>query len=488
MKLFMALFLLLMAAASLWAAPAEISYQGLLTDASGDPVADGSYSVTFTIYDAATGGSSKWSEIQSVATTAGIFSVQLGAQTPLSDSVFSDSPRFLGIAVGADPEIMPRTMLVAVPWAFRTATVDGAEGGALSGDLEISGQASIGQGHGTSGNAAFVAGENNNAAGFRSVVGGGSGNDALGGNSVVGGGSGNDASGSRSTVGGGHGNTASGDSSVVAGGSRNTASGNHATIAGGQYNEAAGDYSFTAGYADSISSDANHSVLFGIDSDLTQDSTFMVDMPHVRIGNEATGYELPTADGSAGQVLGTDGSGQAGWVNGGGGGGSTFIRWGNSTAPAGASLIYSGFGYAGHYQQTGPVDPIVVQGGDPGDTNAGNRALFALRTDSGLPPCIPEESFVPAAVCYSSTTALTIWGTHTAPAGWDVLYTGYALGSHYTLDNPSGPLCVDCGDFEFVSAPGIGYALLYALQIYHYATGDSDLQDKFIKCAVIKKQ
>jgi hypothetical protein len=55
--------------------------------------------------------------------------------------------------------------------------------------------------------------------------------------------------------------------------------------------------------------------LFGINSYLSEDSTFMVDMPHIRFGDEATGYELPASDGSAGQVMATDGSGQLNWVN-----------------------------------------------------------------------------------------------------------------------------------------------------------------------------
>ncbi|MHC4695094.1 MAG: hypothetical protein ACYS67_20370, partial [Planctomycetota bacterium] len=57
----------------------------------------------------------------------------------------------------------------------------------------------------------------------------------------------------------------------------------------------------------------DYSVLFGIESKLTQDSTFMVDMPHVRIGNEADGFELPTTDGTSGQVMTTDGAGQVSW-------------------------------------------------------------------------------------------------------------------------------------------------------------------------------
>jgi hypothetical protein len=67
------------------------------------------------------------------------------------------------------------------------------------------------------------------------------------------------------------------------------------------------------GYADTVMSE--YSYLFGIDSDLNEDSTFMVDMPHIRFGDTANGYEFPPDDGNAGQVMATDGSGQLGWTD-----------------------------------------------------------------------------------------------------------------------------------------------------------------------------
>ena len=70
---------LTVASASQAAAPQLINYQGLLTDNLGDPVADGSYSVVFTIYDAAVAGTSIWTETQNVNTTDGLFAVLLGS-------------------------------------------------------------------------------------------------------------------------------------------------------------------------------------------------------------------------------------------------------------------------------------------------------------------------------------------------------------------------------------------------------------------------
>ncbi|MCP4597327.1 tail fiber domain-containing protein, partial [Neptuniibacter sp.] len=132
---------------------------------------------------------------------------------------------------------------------------------------------------------------------------------------TVGGGRFNTASGTGSTVGGGESNTTSDWYSSVGGGLDNEASGLVSTIGGGSENSNAGDHSTIAGgYADTISATADYSYLFGIGSKLTEDSTFMVDMPHIRLGDEATGYEIPSSRGTVDQVLQTDGSGQVSWA------------------------------------------------------------------------------------------------------------------------------------------------------------------------------
>ncbi len=119
--------------------PGTMNYQGRLTNASGTPLV-GTYSVQFTIYDASSGGMVKWQETQSITTGAGgLFSVQLGSVTPISSNVFSTASRWLGVRVGADPELSPRQPLASVPYAQRVATVDSAAGGHITGDLYVRG-------------------------------------------------------------------------------------------------------------------------------------------------------------------------------------------------------------------------------------------------------------------------------------------------------------------------------------------------------------
>ncbi len=114
-------------------APQRISYQGRLTDVSGNPVPDNpGLSVTFKIYSVQAGGIALWTETQSVSVKAGLFSVPLGSYTPLPTTVFADSSRWLGITVSGT-ELSPRARLLSVPYSHRVSTIDGTSGGVVSG-------------------------------------------------------------------------------------------------------------------------------------------------------------------------------------------------------------------------------------------------------------------------------------------------------------------------------------------------------------------
>jgi hypothetical protein len=282
--------------------PHQMYYQGQLTDALGAPL-DTMVSMTFTIYDdSAVTGTVWWTETQpDVEVYNGLFNVLLGSQNGIPDSVFRDTVRWLGIQIGADPEINPRTKLVSVPYAFRVATVDGATGGVVNGDvsiqsdLAVSGKATIGPGHTNTGNLAFVAGWQNTATAPGCVIGGGRYNDATqnwatvaggyantasgdmatvsGGqnneasayHSSVGGGGSNIASAGYATVGGGEDNIAEAGGSTVCGGVENQASGGYSTVLGGYQNHAQGLYSLAlGGVKDTLTSDAEYSLAFGM--------------------------------------------------------------------------------------------------------------------------------------------------------------------------------------------------------------------------------
>ena len=101
-----------------------MSYQGVLRDGSGNPVADGSYSVTFRIYVVDSGGTALWTESQALVAEGGIINAYLGSVTPLFDTLDFVGPYWLGISVEGAAELTPRTLFTSVPYAVHAGYAD----------------------------------------------------------------------------------------------------------------------------------------------------------------------------------------------------------------------------------------------------------------------------------------------------------------------------------------------------------------------------
>ena len=110
---------------SAFAIPRLISYQGMLNDANGLPISS-TVGVTFSIYNAETGGVALWSETQSVPVSNGLFNVKLGSITPLLPSLFDQDSLYLGIQVGSDPEMLPRQQITSGSFVNKAAHADKA--------------------------------------------------------------------------------------------------------------------------------------------------------------------------------------------------------------------------------------------------------------------------------------------------------------------------------------------------------------------------
>jgi len=110
-----------------WAqVPQTINYQGVLRDGGGNIVENGTYYVTFSIYDAVGATTPAWtSGSKGVSVTDGVFSVILGQDTSLPESF--PSPAWLGIKVKPDTDEMPRIELTAVPYSLQAGRVSGAD-------------------------------------------------------------------------------------------------------------------------------------------------------------------------------------------------------------------------------------------------------------------------------------------------------------------------------------------------------------------------
>jgi hypothetical protein len=91
----------------------NLTYQGTLTDSSGNPLT-GTYTMTFRWYDVASGGTAIGTEIQDVPVKNGLFTTTLQTSSQYVDG----TAYWLGIKVGADPEMTPRQEIRPVPYAL----------------------------------------------------------------------------------------------------------------------------------------------------------------------------------------------------------------------------------------------------------------------------------------------------------------------------------------------------------------------------------
>jgi hypothetical protein len=149
--------------------PGMISYQGQLTDSSGVPVPDDTYSMRFYIYNADSGTTLLWpGEEQDVAVTGGIYQVQLGGVSPLNAGVFENAMAWLEVHIynetGRNWEMLtPRQRITAAAYALKAADADtlggmapaevgditgvtagtGLEGGGSSGEVTVSASTSF---------------------------------------------------------------------------------------------------------------------------------------------------------------------------------------------------------------------------------------------------------------------------------------------------------------------------------------------------------
>jgi len=113
------------------AVPQAVPYQGQLTSAAGVPV-NGVVNITFNLYTAATGGVALWSETHhGVNVSKGLFNVTLGSVTAFPVGVFS-TMTYLGVTLGGDPEMSPRTKLDSAPYAMHADDADTVGGTPVS--------------------------------------------------------------------------------------------------------------------------------------------------------------------------------------------------------------------------------------------------------------------------------------------------------------------------------------------------------------------
>ncbi|MDP4237380.1 MAG: hypothetical protein Q8919_13110 [Bacteroidota bacterium] len=109
---------LIFASSALAQIPRAISYQGVLADKKGVPVADGDHTLVLTLYNTRTGAVFVYSKTATVSTKNGVFSTMLDS---IPATVAFDKEYFLGISVDGGTELDPRSPLAAAPYALNVA-------------------------------------------------------------------------------------------------------------------------------------------------------------------------------------------------------------------------------------------------------------------------------------------------------------------------------------------------------------------------------
>ncbi|XP_031562350.1 short-chain collagen C4-like isoform X1 [Actinia tenebrosa] len=157
-------------------------------------------------------------------------------------------------------------------------------------------------------------------------------------------------------------------------------------------------------------------------------------------------------------------------------GGVQYVRWGRTTCPYNATLVYKGRVGGERYSHKGGAAEYVCLPETPkyGRYKDGLQSLvgymygaeyevsFDLFTKSGL-----YNHEVPCAVCYVQTPSakLMIPATYECPAGWKREYHGYLMTEHSNHVHQTEFICVD-QDAEFVSGtkPDLDGTLLYPVE------------------------
>jgi hypothetical protein len=121
--------------------PQKMSYQGLLTTATGAPVADGSYDLRFDFYNASAGGTLKHTDTHlGVSVVRGTFSVILASLPGVfNEALFLEVSATAGPGIGTPVTFSPRSELTSAPYALHADTARYATfalpGGSAGGDL-----------------------------------------------------------------------------------------------------------------------------------------------------------------------------------------------------------------------------------------------------------------------------------------------------------------------------------------------------------------
>ncbi|MBI1991641.1 MAG: hypothetical protein HYS71_00170 [Candidatus Omnitrophica bacterium] len=453
--------------------PRTIHYQGRLTELSGTPLT-GEHTVTIRLYDAPTGGAELWKEQHAISMARedeGIVSIELGSRTPFPTPVTFNSSLWLTIEIDGAGELSPRQALSASGYAMNADALDGLDSlQLLRADIDTiaKGQLKV-----TKSGAALVVQPSSdpvadtklidvqNAAGASKFSVDLEGDTAVAGNLTVSG-------------------TIAGSSSLT--GTTNPswaiASGTDAGAANLSllFGQASGQESLVfqgAGSDDFALSDDlrldNQSALRFVEAAANGTEYVALQAPSSIAGNVT--WTLPGADGSASQVLTTDGAGALSWTTVssiGGVGDITDVAAGSGLIGGGASgavtlTVGAGTGLIANPDDVA-IDPAVVPQLDVANTftatNTMAGTLLMTKSSDNIkiqPADDTNPTFHALRVLNSTGTTLTFGITKSGSVDMAAGATldGVDVGLHDHTGGTGGVVIPNMGDLTDV-LPGIG--------------------------------
>jgi hypothetical protein len=106
-------------------APALMNFSGRLARPDGTPVPDGTYSVRFSLWNVASGGTpatnEKWNQTLNVTVRSGVFAALLNTSTGAADKF--NGNLWLEMKIGSAPPLTPRQQLTSVAYAMKANSV-----------------------------------------------------------------------------------------------------------------------------------------------------------------------------------------------------------------------------------------------------------------------------------------------------------------------------------------------------------------------------
>ena len=177
--------------------------------------------------------------------------------------------------------------------------------------------------------------------------------------------------------------------------------------------------------------------------------------------------------------------------------GIIYIRWGRTTCPTGATLLYNGYAGGGHYGQGGSGGTLCLAAtptwDDYSDANQNGALIYGMEYEMsgyGLASLASRHDYdARCAVCYRQDASVTFMqpGSQTCPTNWTAEYTGYLMSTHYTQVNRDWA-CVDRAAEATGSSTSNDGNLWYPTE---YECGSLPcppyVQDREATCAVCRK-